>query len=76
MDELTFHWRSSPSSRISYSIHLIHKPTKAMQEPVLVNAAKMGRVPSKERTFKVRLECTGKASEQVDFLLQVSLINP
>ncbi len=72
MDALTFHWRSSPASRVSYAIHVIHAPSRAMDEPVVINAEAEGRVPSKERRFAVKLPCTGKVAARVDFLVQVS----
>ena len=57
---------------VYYSIHLIHSSGPAMDPPAL-NVSATGMVPEEEGggKFAVSLPCTGKATAEVDFLLEV-----
>ena len=57
---------------VYYSIHLIHSSGPAMDPPAL-NVSATGVVPEEEGggKFAVSLPCTGKATAEVDFLLEV-----
>ena len=58
---------------VYYSIHLIHSSGPAMDPPAL-NVSATGVVPEEDGggKFAVSLPCTGKATAEVDFLLEVS----
>ena len=57
---------------VYYSIHLIHSSGPAMDPPEL-NVSSTGVVPEGDGggKFAVSLPCTGKATAEVDFLLEV-----
>ena len=58
---------------VYYSIHLIHSSGPAMDPPAL-NVSATGVVPEEDGggKFAVSLPCTGKATAEVDFLLEES----
>lgn len=58
---------------VYYSIHLIHSSGPAMDPPAL-NVSETGVVPEEDGggKFAVSLPCTGKATAEVDFLLEVN----
>lgn len=76
MDDLVFHWQSLPGTpNVAYSIHIIHTAGPAMERPHLVNISSTGIVPKVDAQFAVRFPCTGKATAEVDFLLQVKVLD-
>ena len=75
VDELVFHWHSLPGTpNVAYSVHIIHTAGPAMERPHLVNISATGIVPKVDTSFAVRFPCTGKVTDEVDFLLQVKRI--
>jgi hypothetical protein len=59
---------------VRYSIHVIHSSGPAMDPPKL-NVSATGAVPSGRwgGRFAVTLPCTGRATAEIDFLIEVGL---